>query len=335
VKRVQPAAVLIVVLPILVFFVSLGVGAFPITPGQLGRALLSPLFPSLAAGLPEAAREIIFGIRLPRLLLALLAGAGLAVSGASLQALFKNPLVNEFTLGISSGAAFGASLSLVFLGSRVPPQFLAFAFAVGAVLIVLAVARSSDSPIVTLLLTGVIVSAFFSALLSLVEFFASPYALQSLFYWLMGNLSSSGWGPLALSLPLMAAGIAGLILMRWRLNVLSMSEEEAGALGVNVRREKLLVVGLATLITAAAVSVAGIIGWVGLIVPHLVRMMVGPDNRRVVPLSAALGAAFLMLADDLAKTLASSFEIPVGIFTSLIGIPFFIFLLRRSKRVWS
>jgi len=284
---------------------------------------------------PEAAREIIFGIRLPRLLLALLAGAGLAVSGASLQALFKNPLVNEFTLGISSGAAFGASLSLVFLGSRVPPQFLAFAFAVGAVLIVLAVARSSDSPIVTLLLTGVIVSAFFSALLSLVEFFASPYALQSLFYWLMGNLSSSGWGPLALSLPLMAAGIAGLILMRWRLNVLSMSEEEAGALGVNVRREKLLVVGLATLITAAAVSVAGIIGWVGLIVPHLVRMMVGPDNRRVVPLSAALGAAFLMLADDLAKTLASSFEIPVGIFTSLIGIPFFIFLLRRSKRVWS
>ena len=138
-----------------------------------------------------------------------------------------------------------------------------------------------------------------------------------------------------MSLPLMAAGILGLILMRWRMNVLSMSEEEAGALGINVRREKLLVVGFATLITAAAVSVAGIIGWIGLIVPHLVRMMVGPDNKRVVPLSAALGAAFLMLADDLARTLAVSFEIPVGIFTSLIGIPFFIFLLRRSKRIWS
>ena len=133
----------------------------------------------------------------------------------------------------------------------------------------------------------------------------------------------------------MAAGILGLTLMRWRMNVLSMSEEEAGAMGINVRREKLLVVGFATLITAAAVSVAGIIGWIGLIVPHLVRMMVGPDNKRVVPLSAALGAAFLMLADDLARTLAVSFEIPVGIFTSLIGIPFFIFLLRRSKRIWS
>lgn len=327
--------ILIIVLPILIFFVSLAVGAFPITPGQLGRALLSPIFPGLSSGLPEAAREIIFGIRLPRLLLALMAGAGLAVSGASLQALFKNPLVNEYTLGISSGAAFGASLSLVFLGSAIPSQVSALIFAVAAVLIVLAVARSSDSPIVTLLLTGVIVSAFFSALLSLVEFFASPYALQSLFYWLMGNLSLTGWDQLALSLPMMAAGMLGLVLMRWRMNVLSMSEEEAGALGVNVRREKFLVVGLATLVTAAAVSVAGIIGWVGLIVPHLVRMMVGPDNRRVVPLSAALGAAFLMLADVLARTLAASFEIPVGIFTSLIGIPFFIFLLRRSKRVWS
>jgi iron complex transport system permease protein len=327
--------ILIVLFPIVVFFISLVVGAFPITPGQVGRALLSPVFPKLGAGLPDAVREIIFGIRLPRLLLALVAGAGLAVSGASLQALFKNPLVNEYTLGISSGAAFGASLSLVVLGGGVPPQLSAFVFAVAAVLIVLSVARSSDSPIVTLLLTGVIVSAFFSALLSLVEFFASPYALQSLFYWLMGNLSLVGWDQLALSLPLMAAGILGLVLMRWRMNVLSMSEEEAGALGVNVRREKFLVVGLATLITAAAVSAAGIIGWIGLIVPHLVRMMVGPDNRRVVPLSAALGGAFLMLADDLARTLAVSFEIPVGIFTSLIGIPFFIVLLRRSKRIWS
>ncbi len=334
-KRGRLAAILIVLLPVVVFFISLAVGPFPITPAQLGRALLSPVFPGLAAGLPDAARDIVFDIRLPRLLLALMAGAGLAVSGASLQALFKNPLVNEYTLGISSGAAFGASLSLVVFGSSVPPELSAFAFAVAAVLVVLAVARSSDSPIVTLLLTGVIVSAFFSALLSLVEFFASPYALQSLFYWLMGNLSLAGWSQLGPALPLMASGTAGLILMRWRLNVLSMSEEEAGALGVNVRREKFLVVALATLITAAAVSVAGIIGWIGLIVPHLVRMMVGPDNRRVVPLSAALGAAFLMLADIFAKTLTPAAEIPVGIFTSLIGIPFFVVLLRKSKRIWS
>ena len=237
VKRAKPAAVLIVVLPILVFFVSLGVGAFPITPGQLGRALLSPLFPSLASGLPEAAREIIFGIRLPASCL-----LSWPERTGRLRRFAPGPVQKSPRQRVHSRDLFGSGFRrlpvLVFLGSRVPPQFLAFAFAVGAVLIVLAVARSSDSPIVTLLLTGVIVSAFFSALLSLVEFFASPYALQSLFYWLMGNLSSSGWGPLALSLPLMAAGIAGLILMRWRLNVLSMSEEEAGALGVNVRREK-------------------------------------------------------------------------------------------------
>jgi iron complex transport system permease protein len=322
-------------LPVLVFFASLGLGAYPISPGQLIRALLSPFFPSLKAGLPDAAVGIIFGIRLPRLLLAMVAGAGLGISGASLQALFKNPLVNEYILGISSGSAFGASLSLVLLGASVPPQLSAFVFAVAAVLLVLAMARSSDAPVVTLLLTGVIVSAFFSALLSLVEFFASPYALQSLFYWLMGNLALAGWDQLAISLPLMAAGIAGLVLMRWRLNILSLSEEEGRALGISVRRDKVLVVALATLITAAATSVAGIIGWIGLIVPHLVRMMTGPDNRRVVPLSAALGAAFLMMADDLARTLAVSFEVPVGIFTSLIGIPVFVFLLRRSRKVWS
>jgi iron complex transport system permease protein len=182
-------------------------------------------------------------------------------------------------------------------------------------------------------LTGVIISEFFSALLSLVEFFASPYSLQALFYWLMGNLSLAGWKELAISFPLMGVGTIGLVLMRWRMNVLSMSDEEAQSLGVNIRREKLLVIFLTTLITSAATAVAGIIGWIGLIVPHLVRMMVGVDNRRVVPLSAALGAGFLLLADDLARSLAS-FEVPVGIFTSLIGIPFFIVLLRKSKRIW-
>jgi len=311
------------------------IGPWHIPPQDIFKAFLSPLFPSLKQGLPDAERYIstVYDIRLPRLLLALMAGAALSVSGASLQALFKNPLVNEYILGLSSGAAFGAAISIVFLGQHFPPQISAFAFSVVAVLAVWTVAKKSDSQIISLLLTGVIVSAFFSALLSLAEFFASPYALQSLFSWLMGDLSQAGWRPLALSLPLMGLGTVGLILMRWRMNVLSMSDEEAKSLGVNIRNEKLLVIFLATLITSAATAVAGIIGWIGLIVPHLVRMMVGVDNRRVVPLSAALGAGFLILADDLARSLAS-FEIPVGIFTSLIGIPFFIFLLKKSKKVW-
>jgi iron complex transport system permease protein len=182
-------------------------------------------------------------------------------------------------------------------------------------------------------LTGIIVTAFFSALLSLVEFFASPYVLQALFFWLMGSLSLASWPDLAISLPLIAAGLVVLYLLRWRLNVLSMSDEEARALGVNVRREKILVIGATTLITAAATAIVGIIGWLGFIVPHLVRMMFGADNRRVVPLSAALGASLMMVADDIIRG-ASVFEIPIGILTSLVGIPLFLVLLKKTKKVW-
>jgi iron complex transport system permease protein len=328
-----PLRALIYLSPLILFFVSLYLGTYRIPLPALFKTLLSPLVPAWKAGLPEGYSAIVFGVRLPRLLLALSVGAALSVSGAALQALFKNPLVNEYILGLSSGAGFGASLSLVFLGPAFPPQVMAFLFAVAAVLMVLTISSRSESPVVSLLLTGVIVSAFFTALLSLVEFFASPYSLQALFSWLMGNLSRPGWRDLAVSLPLVLVGLTVLIMLRWRLNVLSQSDEEARALGVNLRLEKLLVIALATLITAAATAVAGIVGWIGLIVPHLVRMLVGADNRRVVPLSAALGASFLLLADDIARSLAS-FEVPVGIFTSIIGIPLFILLLRRSSRVW-
>jgi iron complex transport system permease protein len=262
-----------------------------------------------------------------------MAGAALSISGASLQALFKNPLVNEYILGISFGAAFGAALSLVFFGKDFPAQIAAFVFALGAVLVVLLISGRTESHTVSLLLTGVIVSAFFQALLSLVEFFANPSALQSLFFWLMGSLSLATWKDLSISLPIMAVGVVALIMMRWRLNVLSLSEEEAKSMGVHVRREKLLVILLTSMITAAATAVAGVIGWIGLIVPHLVRMMVGADNRKVIPLSAALGASVLIIADDITRV-AATFEIPIGILTSLIGIPFFIILLRRSGKVW-
>jgi len=325
--------VFLLVLPLLVFVASLYVGTSSISPAVLAKTLLSPFVPSWKAEIPQAIFDIVFAIRLPRLLLALAVGAALAVSGASLQSLFKNPLVNEYILGISSGAAFGASLSFVVFGSRIPPQILAFAFAVLAVVLVLLISRRSDSPVVSVLLTGVIVSAFFSALLSLVEYFASPYSLQALFFWLMGNLWKAGWADLAVSLPVIGAGLAVLLLMRWRFNVLSLSDEEARSLGVRLRREKFIVLATATLITAAATSVAGIIGWIGLIVPHLVRMIGGVDNRRVLPLSAALGATVLLIADDIARSLAA-FEVPVGIFTSLIGIPLFIILLRRAGKVW-
>lgn len=330
--RTTAITVSAIVLPLLLFVLSLNLGTYRIPPKDVLPILTRTVF-SAGGGETSPAADVLIRIRLPRLLLALFAGAALAVSGASLQALFRNPLVFEFSLGISYGAAFGAALSLVFLGANVPAQAAAFVFAVAAVLAVLFVAGRAASQVVTILLSGVIVSALFQALLSLVEFFANPYALQALIFWLMGSLGQATWTDLAISLPLIGVGVAALIGLRWRLNVLSLGEDEARTLGVDVRREKVLVIILAALTTAAATAVTGVISWIGLIVPHLVRMAVGPDNRKVIPLSAAFGATLLLLADDIARG-AFAFEIPIGILTSVVGIPFFIVLLKRSGKVW-
>ncbi len=332
-RRTRAWRVFFLVLPLLLLVISLSIGSYPISPRGLYKTTISLFFPSSHPDVPEAYRDILLRIRLPRLLLAAAIGAALSVSGASLQALFKNPLVNEYILGISSGAAFGAALSLVFLGRAFPPQIAAFVFAVVAVGVVLLISGQAEAHFISLLLTGIIVTAFFSALLSLVEFFASPYVLQALFFWLMGSLSLASWKDLAISLPLIAVGLIVLFLLRWRLNVLSMSEEEARSLGVNVRREKALVIAATTLITAAGTSIVGIIGWVGFIVPHFVRLMFGADNRLVIPMSAAMGATIMLVADDIIRGI-SSFEIPIGIFTSLVGIPIFLVLLKKTKKVW-
>lgn len=332
-RRTGLWTLLAVLLPLLLLVLSLAIGSYRIPPKDLAHTVAALVSPSSHPDLPSAYKDILLHIRLPRLVLALMIGASLSLAGAALQALFKNPLVNEYILGLSSGAGFGAALSLVVLGRGFPPQVAAFAFALLAVVAVLAIAGRSESSVVPLLLTGVVVAAFFQALLSLVVYFASPYALQTLFFWLMGNLALATWRDVLLAVPVMALAATALILLRWRLNVLSLSEAEARSLGVNVRREKLLVIVAATLATAAATSVAGIIGWVGLIGPHLVRMAVGPENRRVLPLAASGGACFLLLADNAART-AVSFEIPVGIFTSLLGIPVFLYLLAKAKKVW-
>lgn len=332
-KRATALTVLAAVLPLVLLVLALNVGAYRIPPKAVFTTIVGTVFPGAAAAGPSPYADILFRIRLPRLLLALFAGAALAVSGASLQALFRNPLVFEFSLGLSHGAAFGAALSLVFLGRSFPPQAAAFVFALVAVLLVLGIAGRSASQVVTVLLSGVIVSALFQALLSMVEVFANPYALQSLVFWLMGSLGQATWGDLAVTLPVVGAGVAVLVLMRWRLNVLSLGEDEARSLGIDARRDKALVIALAALVTAAATAVIGVVSWIGLIVPHLVRMAVGADNRKVVPLSAGFGASLLLLADTIARG-AAPFEIPIGILTSIVGIPFFIVLLKRSGRVW-
>jgi iron complex transport system permease protein len=331
-RRTATIVALAIVLPLLLVVLSLNLGAYRIPPREILTLLAKAIF-SAGGGAATPAADVLIRIRLPRILLALFAGAALAVSGASLQALFRNPLVFEFSLGLSYGAAFGAALSLVVLGARVPAQAAAFIFAIIAVLTVLLIAGRGASQVVTLLLSGVVVSALFQALLSVVEFFANPYALQALVFWLMGSLGQATWAELAVSLPLIGLGVAALVGLRWRLNVLSLGEDEARSLGIDVRKDKIIVIVLAALTTAAATAVTGVISWIGLVVPHLVRMAVGPDNRKVIPLSAAFGASLLLVADDVARGVFA-FEVPVGILTSLVGIPFFIVLLKRSGKVW-
>ena len=318
----------------LLLVVSLCFGTFRISLKEVLEILLARISGWPSDLLTTPAANIILNIRLPRVLLALLAGAAFSVSGASLQSLFRNPLVNEYILGVSFGAGFGAAASLVLFSRNFPPQVLAFACGLLAVVLVLAISEGARNTLVAVLLTGIIVSALFQALLSTLEFIASPYALQALFFWLLGSFSQATWPDLAWSAPLILIGLVFLLKLGWRINVLSLSDDEARSLGLAVKKERILVICLATLITSAVVASAGIIGWVGLIVPHAVRGLVGSDNRVVLPVSAGLGASLMLMADDLIRTLLP-FEFPVGILTSLVGIPFFLYLIRRSRASWS
>jgi iron complex transport system permease protein len=282
--------------------------------------------------IPEKA--IIVDIRIPRVLLAGIVGACLSGAGVTLQGIFRNPLVDPFILGISAGAAFGCAITIGFL-SFLPIQFMAFIFGITAVALAYTVARTQgEVSRLPLILSGVIVSAFFTALVSIVKFLVDPHKLQSIVYWLMGSFSLADWKGVKVSLLGVIFGLIPIFLMRWRLNVMSLGEEEAKALGVNVSRDRLLFIGFSTFVVAIATSLCGIIGWVGLMVPHLVRMLIGPDHKTLVPLSFAGGASFMIGADTISRTI-TSFDIPVGIITALTGAPFFIYLMKRGgKEAW-
>ena len=311
------------------------------TAGILGRRLLGlPLAETWA----PTAEKIIFDIRLPRVLTAMLVGGGLAMAGTVFQALLRNPLADPYVIGTAAGASFGAALGIAaplvlpalaigagssLLGLGVV-QLLAFAGGLGTVLLVYAVARSAGRvQVITLLLTGYAVSAVLAAMVALLMFL-SGRALGAIFGWLMGSLANSTWPSLAFSGPLLLASFA-LLLVRWRrLNVLLLGDGRAATLGIDVGRERLVLTLLATLATSAAVAVSGTIGFVGLVVPHLLRLLIGPDHRLLLPTSLLSGAALLVVA-DLGARLVPGGGIPVGVVTALIGAPFFLWLLRRSR----
>jgi len=289
------------------------------------------------SGLPPDVETVVWQIRGPRVLAALAVGTALSAAGTAFQGLFRNPLVSPDILGASSGAALGAVLGIYFSLGVLAIQAFAFVgglVAVAAVYVNGSMVRARD-PNLVLVLTGVVVGALLGAGVGLVKYLADPYnQLPAMTFWLLGSLSAANVSDLAPLFGPVALGTAVLIALRWRMNVMSLPEEEARALGVATGPLRIAIVAAATLTTSASVATAGIIGWVGLVVPHLARSLVGPDFARLIPAAAILGGGYLLLIDTLART-AAEVEIPLGILTAVVGTPFFIWLLAHMQRNWS
>ncbi|WP_336634648.1 iron ABC transporter permease [Lysinibacillus fusiformis] len=327
--------ILLWLLPILVAIVSLGVGRFEVSLEHIIKILASQIIP-VDQTWTQMEETVVMNIRLPRILLALLIGGGLSIAGAGFQGMFGNPLVSPDILGVSAGAGFGASLGILLFGQNFSAQLLALLFGLGAIGFTYLIAGAKkNAPIFMFVLAGVVTSALFNALISLTKFMADPEEkLPAITYWLMGSLGTATYKDLSIGGPLIGIGIVILYLLRWRLNILTLPEDEAKSMGIPVARLKWLVILGATLITAASVAVAGIVGWVGLIIPHVARMLVGNNNQLVLPLSVAIGSVYLLIIDNLARSLTAT-EIPLSILTAIIGAPFFAYLLRRSGGGWA
>ncbi|WP_151828193.1 FecCD family ABC transporter permease [Acinetobacter oleivorans] len=280
-------------------------------------------------------QNILVNVRLPRILLTFMVGAALATAGNGLQALFRNPLVDSYVLGISSGAAFGTALALSL--SWLSPNLSAFIFGVCAVGLTYLFAHQkheSQTSLVMVILSGMIVSGLFLAGLTVIQYLSDPFKLQAIVQWTMGNLHQASWQKVQYAVLPICIGLAGLFAMRWRLNLMALGAEEAQAVGVNPRWEQLLLIALVTVCTSTSVAAAGIISLYGLFMPHIVRMLVGPDHRYSIPANMILGGSFLLLIDNFSRVLLT-FEIPIGIFTMLLGAPFFLLLMKTQRTHWA
>lgn len=310
--------------------VALCVGAYRIPLDQLLPILASHVGPAGQADL-DMATNVVWQVRLPRILAALLIGSALAVAGSAYQGTFRNPLVSPDLLGVSSGACIGAAVSILAGLGSLGTQLCAFAGGIAAVACTVSIPRllKRDSTI-TLVLSGIIVGGFCGSVLGIIKYLADPETqLPEIVYWQMGSLAKVSWTSLAGVAPVIIVGIIVLLVMRWRINILSLGDHEAKALGVNLRAERGVVILFATLLTASATCMAGTIGWVGLVVPHLARFVVGHNASRALPVSCLLAAAFMLVVDTLARS--SGIEIPLGILTGLVGTPFFVVLLAKQK----
>ena len=322
-------AIGIIITLVITLLVAMGVGRYSISISDIINTLL-PM--NLSSGnVDPNVKTVIYNIRLPRVLIAALAGSGLAVAGAAFQSLFSNSLATPDTLGVATGASFGAALGIILGFGSVGIQMCAFILGIVCVGLVYFISKvKGQRSMVMIILAGMVISALFQAMVSLLKYVADPQdVLPQITFWLMGSLSGVGFEELALGTPFIIIGIVIIFLLRWKMNMLSLNEDESKSLGVNVKFVRLLVIISAALITASVVSICGNIGWVGLLIPHIARMMFGNNNKYVIPASIGFGAIFMVVIDTIARS-ATAAEIPISILTAVIGAPFFIILLRKT-----
>lgn len=332
-KKFRTKTVILAFAFIAVFFGSFMLGRYPIMPDELIRILLSGFF-DIRQTWPDAAEKVVFSIRLPRVIAAAMVGASLAAAGAAYQGIFQNPMVSPSVLGASSGAGCGAALAILLGFSYYAISLTAFIFGLAAVMLAYLISRMSRiNSVLAMVLAGMMVSSLFTSGTSFIKLVADTEAeLPAITYWLMGSLVSIQPGDIMFAAIPMLAGMIPLWLLRWRINLLTAGEEEALSMGVDTGRLRLVIIFCATLLTAVSVSISGVIGWVGLVIPHFCRMIFGYDYRRLIPANMLFGATFLIVVDNVAR-LATTSEIPIGILTSFIGAPIFAYLILTGGAV--
>lgn len=328
-----PLFTLLLVIVIITIILSLLVGRYPILVSELWHCIKAMVGQDVCV--KEINKTVLLEIRLPRIIAAFLVGGTLSITGAAYQGMFRNPMVSPSILGVSSGAAFGAALSIILGLNLMFLQGLSFLFGIIAVFMVytisLAVGKKHNR-VLTLILVGMIASTVFTAFISMLKYLADPdETLPSIVYWLMGGLSEIEFKHLRFISIISLVGLFILTVSGWRLDILSFGDEEAKTMGVRVERFRLLIIFVATLMTSAAVSISGIIGWVGLLIPHITRMITGPRNAVMLPASFMIGGVFLLMVDDFSRSI-TALELPLGITTSILGAPFFLYILMKTNR---
>ncbi|WP_242966927.1 iron ABC transporter permease [Desulfosporosinus sp. FKA] len=323
-------------LPLVAFLVSLSLGRYGIPLPQLMQILFGKLF-GLAPTWPDTLEKVLFNVRIPRILCAMMVGAALAGSGAAYQGVFKNPMVSPDILGASAGAGFGAAFAILNNYNIIGIELTAFLFGIAAVALTYflgqAIGRNMNAVLI-LVLTGMVVQSLFAAFTSVIKYEADPNnKLPEITFWLMGGLTSSTQKQVWMMIFPFLLGLVILFLLRWKINILSFGDEEAKALGIDTLKIRVILIMASTLLTSASIAISGMIGWVGLIIPHLARLIVGPNYKVLLPASVLMGAAFLLLVDDVARTVLVT-EIPLSILTAIIGAPFFIYLLFKGRSSW-